>query len=283
MATEVRNLVVISDTHCGCRLGLCPPGGMPLDDGGTYHLGPTQLFMWKHWQKFWNQWVPHVTKGEPYAVIHNGDALDGIPHRATTPVSHNLDDQQTIAYRVLAPVVDKCQGRYYHIRGTEAHVGKSSVEEERLAKQLGAVTNRAGQYARYELWKQCGKGLIHFAHHIGCTTSAQHEAAAVNAELTKMYVECGRWRNRLPDIICRSHRHSYIEVMLAVNRPDLGLYAHNQRARAVVTPSWQGKTPFAHRVARGKPPQFGGICIRWDGKELYTTSYVVTLSETEID
>ena len=30
----VNNLVVVSDLHCGCRLGLCPEGGAQLDEGG---------------------------------------------------------------------------------------------------------------------------------------------------------------------------------------------------------------------------------------------------------
>lgn len=281
---KVRCLVAISDTHCGCRVGLCPAGGVPLDDGGEYHISPVQKFMWQHWQEFWNNWVPRVTKGEPFAVVHNGDATDGVPHRATTPISHNLDDQQEVAYRALAPVVDLCEGRYYHIRGTEAHVGKSSVEEERLAKRLGAIPNSAGQYARYELWKEVGKGLVHFAHHIGVTTSAQHESAAVNAELIKMFNEAARWQTRPPDMVVRSHRHSYCEVIIPIHRDDLPKnLANRQRGRCVVTPSWQAKTPFAYRVARGKPPQFGGILIRWDGQVLYTEAYCATFRDNEVE
>ena len=33
---ETNNLVVISDTHSGCRLALVPPQGVKLDDGGDY-------------------------------------------------------------------------------------------------------------------------------------------------------------------------------------------------------------------------------------------------------
>lgn len=214
---------------------------MPLDDGGTYHIGPTQQFMWHHWRKFWDEWVPHVTKGEPFAVVHNGDVVEGVVKQSTTPISGNLGDQAEIAYQVLAPVVDACQGRFYQIRGTEAHTGKSAVEEEKLAKRLGAIPNQNGQYSRYEMSKRVGDGLVHLAHHIGVTSSSQHESAAVNAELVKMYVEASRWGNEPVDMCIRSHRHRYIEVMIAVNRPDLGQFAHNQRARAVVTPAWQGK------------------------------------------
>lgn len=281
--TDCHQVIVISDTHCGCRMGLCPDGDVGLDDGGTYRQGPTQKFIWGHWRTFWDEWVPAVTKGEPFVVVHNGDATDGIPHRATTPISTNLDDQQEIAEACLAPVIEACGGNYYHVRGTEAHVGKSSVEEERLAKSLGAVPNKSGQYSRYEIHKRVGPCLIHFAHHVGVTSSTHHEASAVNAELTKMFVEAARWGTEAPDMVVRSHRHSYSEVRIPVRRPGRGSAPGRQRASCIVTPAWQGKTPFGYRVARGKPPQFGGVLIRWNGEVLYSESYCETFCDIEID
>lgn len=254
----IKNLVVVSDTHCGCRLALCPPGGAKLDDGGRYMPSDVQLKLWSHWQEFW-KWVKLVTKNEPYAVVHNGDAIDGVHHNSTTQISHNLEDQSAIAYEVLAPVVGACKGRYYHIRGTEAHVGKSGAEEERLAKMLGAKPNNAGQHARYELWTHVGKGLVHCLHHIGTTSSAAHEASAVNAELTAIYMESARWSEQPPHVVVRSHRHRYLAVEIATE---------HGFGRSVVTPGWQGKTPFAWKIAgaRNSAPQFGGLVIRWHDK-----------------
>ena len=281
--SDCHQVIVISDTHCGCRLGLYPEEPVIVDDGGPYLQGPTQRFIWKHWRTFWDEWVPLVTKGEPFVVVHNGDAIDGVPHRATTPVSTNMHDQTRIGVACLTPVIEACGGRYYHIRGTEAHVGKSSVEEERLAERLGAIKNKAGQHSRYELWKRVGPCLIHFAHHVGTTSSTHHEASAVNAELTKMYVEAARWGEEPPDMVVRSHRHSHIEVRIPIHRPGRGSAPGRHRASCIVTPAWQGKTPFAWRVARGKPPQFGGVLIRWNGEVLYSESYCETFSATEIE
>lgn len=282
-STEVRNIVVVSDSHCGCKLGLCPPGGIQLDDGGKYFIGNTQKFIWRHWQEFWNSWVPHVTKGEPYAVVHNGDVVEGVVKQSTTPISANLGDQAEIAYQCLAPIVDKCQGRYYQIRGTEAHVGRSGVEEERLAKRLGAIPNSEGQYARYDLNKRLGKGLINFAHHIGTTSSSQHESAAVNSELIRTYEESCRWGTSAPDIVVRSHRHRYIEVIIPIERSGRGKESlHRQRARSLITPGFQGLTPFQHRVNRCAPPQFGGVLIRWNDEILYTEVYCISLSRSKI-
>ena len=38
---SLNNLIVISDLHCGCRLGLCPPK-VSLDDGAIYQHTPIQ-------------------------------------------------------------------------------------------------------------------------------------------------------------------------------------------------------------------------------------------------
>lgn len=254
----VRNLVVVSDSHCGCRLGLCPPESVRLDDGGTYHASPFQKNVWGLWREFWGSWVPSVVKREPWDLVHNGDVIDGVHHNSTTQISHNIHDQLLIAQTALRPIVAACcksGGTYYHIRGTEAHVGSSANYEEMLATALGAAPNREHQYARYDLWKRVGRALVHLLHHVGTTGSAAHEASAVNAELTAEFVEAARWREEPPDFIVRSHRHRFIAVDLDTAK---GIGA------AVVTPGWQGKTPFSWKVAgaRLSVPQFGGIIIR---------------------
>lgn len=278
----IRNLIVVSDTHCGCRLGLCPLTAQPLDDGGAYIASAFQRQMWAIWSEFWSDWVPEVTRGEPFDLVVNGDAIDGVHHNSTTQVSQNIKDQKAIAFAVLKPIVDRCKaagGTYYHIRGTEAHVGKSAVHEEELAALLGAKPNEQGQYARYDLWKRVGtpKGpLVHLLHHIGTTGSAAHEASAVNAELTAAYVEAARWNREPPDYIVRSHRHRSIAV---------DIDAAKGYAAAIVTPAWQGKTPFAWKVpgARLSEPQFGGICIRQGDREHYYRRKVWTVDRSPVE
>ena len=105
---------MVSDNHAGCRLALCPPE-VKLDDGGIYTQSTLQKKLWTLWNQFWDEFVPEATKGEPYAVVHNGDALDGVHHNSTTQITHNLTDQKRIAVALLKPIVEKCEGRYYHI------------------------------------------------------------------------------------------------------------------------------------------------------------------------
>ena len=281
--SSARNLVVISDTHSGCRMALCPREGVHLDDGGEYLPSELQLKLCDWWDEFWDKWVPAVTHGEPWDLCHNGDAVEGVHHDSVTQISHNLHDQGEIAYCLLQPVVDLCKasgGSYYHIRGTEAHVSKSGQEEERLAKRLGAVPNDYGQHARWELWKRVGGGLVHLLHHIGTTSSSAHESSAVNAELSTSYVEAGRWDHEPPDCLVRSHRHRCIEVRLPARK-----HGELRYASAIVTPAWQLKTPFAYKIAgaRQSQPQIGGILIRQGDEELHTRMYVRDLERPRVE
>jgi len=276
MYEDITNWVVISDLHSGCQLGLCPPEGVQLDEGGFYLPSSIQQKVWAYWRDFWDVWVPHVTEGEPFGVEVNGDILDGVHHRSTHQITHNLTDQAKIAAMILQPIFDLCEGRMFIVRGTEAHVGQSGAEEERLACELGVVPNNLGQYARFDLWKTVGDGLVHFLHHIGTTSSNAYEATAVNKELTEEFNEAARWNERAPNIIVRSHRHRSLKVTIPTAAGE---------AIAVVTPGWQAKTPFAWRVAGARlaPPQFGGIVIRQGDDELYTRSKTYTIGRTDIE
>lgn len=271
------NLVVISDTHCGCRMGLCPSNGVQLDDGGTYMPSKAQLFLAEKWSEFWGDWVPEVTRGEPFSVVMNGDAIDGVHHGSCTQVSQNLADQSDIAYTLLAPVVDSCEGRYYHIRGTEAHVGQSGQEEERLARRLGAVPNEEGQHARWELWARIGNGnreaLVHLSHHIGTAGSTAYESSALNKELSESLVESAKWGDEYPDVVARAHRHRCTEVRIV---------AMKGFATVFTTPAWQLKTPFTYRIAgaRQARPQIGGSLIRCGDEDVYTRHRLWKLSRS---
>ena len=259
---KLANLIVISDLHCGCRFGLCPPE-VQLDDAAIYKHTPIQADIWKCWCQFWDIWVPQVTRNEPFAVVLNGDAIDGVHHRAVTQITHNLTDQGRIARQILRPVVEACEGRYYHLRGTEAHVGPSGQEEERLAGELGAIPDGSGRHARWELWIEIGIGLVHLSHHIGTAGSLAYETTAVHKELEQSLVEAARWSERHPDVIVRSHRHRNVETRIQTA---------NGFATACTTAGWQGKTPFVFKIAGGRQtqPQIGGTLVRSGDEDIYT-------------
>ena len=277
---DVNNIIVVSDIHGGCKLAVCPPDGVDLDDGGRYMPSLFQLKLYAMWREFWDKWVPFATRGERYCVVSNGDAVEGVHHRSTTPISHNMGDQCKVTMKLLGPEVEKAKAGFYAVRGTEAHVGISAQTEEGMMQALGAIPNAEGQFSRWDLWKYIGPGrLVHFLHHVGSTGSTHYESSAVMAELTAEFVEAARWAQQRPDIIVRSHRHRSIKVSIPVGTVE----GQTEEATAVVTPAWQGKTPFAWKIpgARVGPSQFGGIAIRYsDDGVLYTASKVWTVERS---
>lgn len=256
---RVNNIVVVSDLHCGCELGLCPSEGARRDEGGRYMPSPVQKQIWKLWEEFWRVHVPRMTRRQPYTVVVNGECVDGVHHGSKSQWSHNLADQAGCAVEILRPIVKRCQGRLIIIRGTEAHSGKSGEWDEWIARELKAIPNRYGQHSRYELWKMIGSNLVHILHHIGTTSASAYESTALYRELVEAYVDAGRWNDRPPDAIVRSHRHRHFCISVASGRG---------QAIAVVTPGWQGRTPFAYKVAgsRQSQPQFGGIVLHSEGQ-----------------
>jgi hypothetical protein len=266
-------VVLISDTHSGCSLAVCPRDGVKLDGGGIYKPSKVVGTLWDWWEEFWYEWIPVALRGEPFRVIHNGDALDGRHHGTTSQISQNLADQQRHAVALLKPIVELCEGHYYHIRGTEAHVGSSGEQEELLAQTLGAIPDREGLHSRHELYAYVGDALCHFTHHIGSTGTSAYESTAVYKEMVEAFVEAGRWNDRPPQVICRSHRHRQFETRIATE--------HGYGV-SLVSPGWQLKSSFCFRLGmKMSTPQIGGYVLRQGDEEFYTRFFVKTIKRTE--
>lgn len=273
-----KNVVIISDTHVGSRTGICPKT-VSLDDGGVYIPSNAQATLYQWWREFWDDFVPEATKGEPYVVVHNGDVVDGVPHGSVSQISTLLDDQAIAAVNLLKPeVTSRKVLRYYHIRGTSAHVGKNAEIEERVARALGAVKDKNGQHARWELWLKLADSkrehLIHLLHHVGTTGSTHYESSAVMAELAAELTEAARWGESAPSAIVRSHRHRSIEVRIPSERG---------WRFAVVTPAWQLKTEYAWKIPGGRvsPSQIGGVVLRVSDGYLFSIPFVKHIKREE--
>lgn len=268
------NLVCVSDIHAGCGMAMIPDGCIH-DTGVPIVPGPLNLKIKRLWDLFWDDFVPSVTHDEPFDVAIVGDIIDGRHHKSTHQITQNLADQAKIAYKILEPIRERCQ-QFYVIRGTEAHVGSSGEDEERLARDLDATPDETGNYSRFVLWKEVGDSLCHLAHHIGHTGSSHYESSAILKELTEMYVDAGRWNDRPPDFVIRGHRHRCCRVTLP---------AANGEATAVVLPGWQAKTPFSYKIPGGRQtqPQFGGAIVRQGDDEAHIRLKVWRLDRERIE
>jgi hypothetical protein len=280
---QVQDVIVISDTHIGCKMALMDRGGVHLDENNIVAPNRLQLKLCDFWEELWGEWVPRVTQHRPFYVVHNGDVIDGVHHNATTQWSHNLHDQRHHAVNILRPVVELCEGRYFQVRGTEAHVGRSASDEESLANELKAIPDQDGKRSRWELWLRLGESgpLCHFLHHIGTTSSGQHETSALNAEIAAVYLECGKNHLEPPTFIVRSHRHRSCEVSLPVNRAGV-----TGCVTCFVTPAWQLKTGYAWKIAgaRNTTPQIGASLIHYEtGGKWGTEHYVRNIERSKVE
>ena len=273
-SSKVSNLITISDTHCGCTLGLHSMVPTSIDGTGWYEPSEAQQAMWAWWTEFFDDFVPKATHGEKFAIAVVGDALDGVHHRSTTQISHNVNAQKEVARPIFNDLRERCEGRLYWIRGTEAHVGSSGVYEEELAREMKAIPDENGCYARWEIWFELGNGLVHATHHIGTTGRSHYESSALMAEFAEACTEAGRWGHRPPDIVVRAHRHRHLKVEVPTSK-GMGIVYTN--------PGWQLKTPFVHKIPGGRQsmPQFGGAVIRQGDQDLYTRHFTKSPARPE--
>jgi len=223
------------------------PPGFKLQDGQSVVMSRRQIELWSWWIEFW-KFVDRVTEGEPFALIHNGDIIDGAHHGCVQLVTNNVGSQRHMAEMLLEPAVKKA-AVFYSIAGTAAHAGQSNSDEESIAKHLGAVPDRDGRYARQDLWIELGNDLIQFAHHIGTTGSQAYKSSPAMRLMASMYGAAGEWNFRPPTIMIRSHAHDYVEV----KRPN---------CRVVVCPAWQLKSDWMHGKDTSSLPVIGGLVIK---------------------
>lgn len=253
MPDYVKHLVCISDLHVGCMAAICPD---PIILDGGIERKPTKLQQWirQHWRKFWTKHVPKVTGGEPFAVLLNGDTIDGDHHGVTSTFTASPTVQKENAMRLMKPVLSLCGGRLYVTRGTPSHVGESARFEEDLARELCAIPDAAGCHASYE-WnlRMCGpKGpVVNAKHHIGAGYTAS------KGELRDMAEEYGAMGLELPSVVIRSHVHHYVNDCINTARGEM---------KCVILPPWQLKTEHMHKIkcARNKCAQIGGVVISFD-------------------
>lgn len=242
-ATGIRIFVVISDLHCGSTTGLLPPGCV-LSEGNVPSLNPLQQWIWERWEQFWREVDEYVGR-EPWALVVNGDATEGIHHGTREIVSNEPGDHYAIAERCLAPLADKAD-KVFFVRGTECHTHNY---ETGLAKMLGAPLDY-GARAPDQLLIDVDGCLVSVMHHITPTTRKALEGSGPGIALAEEIVQTASVGHKPPKVILRAHRHVY----------------HCQSdgfTLAVVSPAWQLKTRHAMKVVPASRSVVGGYLLDW--------------------
>jgi len=247
------HLLVISDLHVGSTLGLLPPEGATLDDGGKYLPNAAQTWLWLRYTEYGEEVRRRIKRGDRVIGVVNGDAVD-CNSRTTQLWSSNDVDIVRAATAVLKPLRDLCRDGFFIVRGTELHTRPSGQLEEAVAQALDATRWPATSDVRSLFYLPLVLGDYRFdlAHH-GRTGrqvwTRMNAAGGAAVELTLEYLARGAVP---PQVAIRSHTHLYSDS------------GQNYPVRMITTPGWQLQTAYGHRIAPGRLPDIGGLICTVD-------------------
>lgn len=229
-------LVAASDLHIISTIGLCPPD-VELQEGGTYKASDAQLWMYTKWVKTWEriQRLKEENAAELWTVL-NGDVVDGDHHNTFEIISRSPATMFHMATKLLEPIANTSD-RFFVVRGTEVHTGKSGYMEEKIAKDLGAEKDPDTDTFSWWILRMEAEGVkFEFAHHgrFGRRPwTGSNSLNAIAVETVYNYNGLG-W---CPDVVVRSHYHRYAST--GVNHRDV---------RVVSLPAWQLATSYVKRI-----------------------------------
>lgn len=245
-------VVAFSDLHVGSTVALCPPGGILLEDGGRYMPNRAQEWLWSRWKDFWAL-IRAERRKRPVVGIMNGEFVDGRHHDSTQLASASPEIMASAALEVMEPAMPALSVLYV-TRGTEAHSGHGAASDYAIGRELGAVRDPAtGMSAAYQWRIDVGGVTFDAAHHVGGGARVSTRGNGVRAELVDMLAA-----GDAPDVLIRSHVHNYADT------------GRNFWPRqGFVTPAWQLKTAYGHRVTRLRQQTVGGVLVEVEnGKAL---------------
>jgi hypothetical protein len=244
-------LVVVSDLHCGSTVGLLAPDvethyGNTVGFGSNYH----QEWLWDKWQEGMRR-VFDLAGDDPYVLLCNGDATEGIHHRSPEVVATLIEDHCRMAAAALKGYAEKAV-KVLITRGTECHTHNV---EDYLANLLGA-----GEARDHWLFTINGT-LCNATHHMPATSRAYLEASAMSINLGNARLNCIRSGHPVPSVYLRAHRHCG------------GWYTDGAGILAV-TGGWQFLTRHGKKVVPDAIPRPSVIVLDWRGLEEGTLPHV---------
>lgn len=221
--------VIVSDLHCGSKVGLLPPGCKD-ENGATYGLNAFQDWLWNQWCDGM-AWLESMLEGAAFDLVINGDVIEGVHHGTVEVIDPDASAHGAVAVAALQPVADLAE-RCWMVKGTEVHTRAS---ENHIGKALGCEPTREGGYAHRSVRLEYNGITMSVAHHMGASLRTWTEASGLGIALNSERLEAARAGWKIPDVVCRAHRHTF------------GVY-HDGYGMIVCTPAWQGKTRYVEKI-----------------------------------
>lgn len=247
--SAIKIIVDLSDIHAGSTAGLLPPGFLNFEKN-EISQNPIQRWLWKSWLRC-NGWIDEVVGGDPFALVLNGDMLEGIHHGTKQIISPEMGDHLQAAFQIVAPLAAKAE-KVFVVRGTECHVNN---HEQALGDMLAAEKNPdIGKRVFDRLTLDVNGVRCVFRHHITTTMRRNLAGSGLSLALAEEQIEATNNGEPLPRVLCCAHRHKYGEY-----KDDNGV--------CVVTPPWQMLTRFGHKVVSAARTKPGAVILDWRGKK----------------
>lgn len=245
-----KHLIVLSDLHINSTVALSFPE-VSLDDGGIYHYSKSQRWLESNLLDFRKSF--DKLEGEKILVI-NGDLIDMNKHNQHQLITPNISIAIDHAYSLLKIHIMDCIDKLYIVRGTEAHVGKVAEYEDIVANKLGAIQDEFGNSVHWSLLLDVNGVVFDIAHHGVVGQKAWTRTHPLDSLAANTIIEATKNSSVLPDVIIRSHLHTYADTY------------DNYPVRVIQTPAWQLATSFSYRIGAGLADIGGLIFTCEDGK-----------------
>lgn len=247
-ASRPEMLLIVSDLHCGSSVGLLPPNFKTLE-GQPVNQSAWQEWLWECWTEML-LWVERETAGSNYAVVINGDIIEGVHHGTKQVISPDVSDHLNAAEIVCRPLIARAS-RTYIVKGTECHTNGT---ETTLGKILRTESNPDTGLPSWDRLHLTIRGCrCAFSHHVGTSTRSWTEATQLASILAEEALQAMKNGEDFPQVVGRAHRHKF------------GTFS-NGRQLAVISPPWQGLTRHGHKVVPEARTQPGAYLLDWRGK-----------------
>jgi hypothetical protein len=225
--------VIVSDLHCGSTVGLCPPG-LTTADGNEIDPNAVQKWLWQSWERAL-AFVDATCGNDPYTLIINGDLIEGLHHGTKQVISPDVGDHIEAAKVALQPLCIKADSIHLTI-GTECH---TQNVESGIGKALNASANPdTKRHAHDRLLIEFNGLLLSAQHHCSATSRQWLESGEYSRAMANERLSCVRSGWRVPDILCRAHRH-------------VSGFFTDFTSAMLVTGAWQLATRHTHKVVPG--------------------------------
>ena len=227
-------IAVVNDLHVGSKYAIVPDNWKMIDGESTAPQNAGARYLWQKYQEYIEEFK------KPDILVVNGDAVDAQQHLshkrevwATDPL-----DQIALAEHLINMWEAK---EIYVVYGTGFHVELEGLMLERiLAKRISA------RGVGWKLRQTFNTAICSFAHHVPVSkVSWQYRTTPLAQQLVLDKLEN---EDQPANLLVRSHAHYFA-------------YAGFSNQLAVITPGFQGQTPYGAKVSPEIKPKIGIVCV----------------------